>query len=93
MDLLFAVVELRTIMQSSQPLHFNLVVAAHASMVEHGFSPDFPDGVDSELVRVLVNVLVTEHRNLSDNSVSFFFYPRVFIKSARPLVLPRRADD
>ncbi len=36
-------------MQSGQPLHFNLVVAAHASMVEHGFNPDFPDGVKSEI--------------------------------------------
>ena len=39
-------------MESSQPLHFNLVVAAHASMVEHGFNPDFPDGVDTELAAI-----------------------------------------
>ena len=39
-------------MQSSQPLHFNLVVAAHASMVEHGFNPDFPSGVSSELTAI-----------------------------------------
>src|ERR1700760_4630217 len=42
-------------MQSSQPLHFNLVAAAHASMVEHGFSPDFPDGVDAELAAIQGN--------------------------------------
>jgi exoribonuclease-2 len=31
-------------MQPNQPLHFNLVAAAHASMIEHGFQPDFPAG-------------------------------------------------
>ena len=36
-------------MHSSQPLHFNLVAAAHASMIEHGFQPDFPAGTDAEL--------------------------------------------
>ena len=40
-------------MHPSQPLHFNLVVAAHAAMIEHGFNPDFPDGVDSELAAIL----------------------------------------
>ena len=39
-------------MQSSQPLHFNLMVAAHASMVEHGFNPDFPNGVHAELAAI-----------------------------------------
>ncbi len=39
-------------MQSSQPLHFNLVAAAHASMIEHGFQPDFPAGTDSELAAI-----------------------------------------
>ena len=29
-------------MSSSHPYHFNLVAAAHASMIEHGFQPDFP---------------------------------------------------
>jgi len=36
-------------MHSSQPVHFNLVAAAHATMIEHGFQPDFPAGVDTEL--------------------------------------------
>ena len=36
-------------MSSSHPIHFNLVVAAHATMIEHGFQPDFPDGTESEL--------------------------------------------
>ncbi len=36
-------------MPSSQPAQFNLVVAAHASMIEHGFHPDFPAGTDTQL--------------------------------------------
>jgi exoribonuclease-2 len=36
-------------MHSNQPLHFNLVAAAHAAMIEHGFQPDFPAGTGTEL--------------------------------------------
>jgi exoribonuclease-2 len=36
-------------MHSSQPVHFNLVVAAHATMIEHGFQPDLPAGTDTEV--------------------------------------------
>jgi len=39
-------------MPSNQPLHFNLVAAAHASMLEHGFQPDFPAGADAELAAI-----------------------------------------
>jgi exoribonuclease-2 len=39
-------------MHSSQPLHFNLVAAAHAAMIEHGFQPDFPAGTDQELTAI-----------------------------------------
>ena len=39
-------------MNSSQPLHFNLVAAAHASMIEHGFQPDFPPGTETELAAI-----------------------------------------
>jgi len=39
-------------MQPNQPQQFNLVAAAHASMIEHGFQPDFPAGVDSELAAI-----------------------------------------
>jgi VacB/RNase II family 3'-5' exoribonuclease len=39
-------------MPSGQPAHFNLVAAARASMIEHGFNPDFPDGVDTELAAI-----------------------------------------
>src|ERR1035437_4209629 len=36
-------------MSSSHPYNFNLVAAAHATMIEHGFQPDFPKGTDVEL--------------------------------------------
>src|ERR1017187_2494490 len=36
-------------MHSSQPIHFNLVAAAHAAMIEHGFQPDFPAATGAEL--------------------------------------------
>ena len=39
-------------MPSSQPAQFNLVVAAHASMIEHGFHPDFPAGTDTQLAAI-----------------------------------------
>ena len=39
-------------MHSSHPFHFNLVAAAHAAMIEHGFQPDFPAGTDTELAAI-----------------------------------------
>ena len=36
-------------MSSSHSFHFNLVAAAHATMIEHGFQPDLPAGVEREL--------------------------------------------
>jgi exoribonuclease-2 len=39
-------------MHSSQPAHFNLVAAAHAAMIEHGFQPDFPAGTDTQLAEI-----------------------------------------
>ena len=38
--------------------HFNLIAAAHASMIEHGFQPDFPNGVDKELAAIEANTHV-----------------------------------
>jgi exoribonuclease-2 len=38
---------------SGQAAHFNLVAAAHAAMLEHGFEPDFPEGTDAELTSIL----------------------------------------
>ena len=42
-------------MSATQPLHFNLITAAHASMIEHGFKPDFPEGTDAELAKILAD--------------------------------------
>ena len=39
-------------MASNHPIHFNLVAAAHTSMIEHGFQPDFPAGTDTELAQI-----------------------------------------
>ena len=33
----------------NHPYHFNLIAAARASMLEHGFQPDFPAEADAEL--------------------------------------------
>ena len=32
--------------------HFNLIAAAHAAMIEHGFQPDFPKGTDTQLAEI-----------------------------------------
>jgi VacB/RNase II family 3'-5' exoribonuclease len=39
-------------MHSNHPVHFNLVGAAHAAMIEHGFQPDFPAGTGTELAQI-----------------------------------------
>ena len=39
-------------MPSVQPIHFNLVAAAQASMIEHGFQPEFPAGTDAQLAAI-----------------------------------------
>jgi VacB/RNase II family 3'-5' exoribonuclease len=39
-------------MHSTKPLHFNLVSAAHAAMIEHGFQPDFPAGTDTAITAI-----------------------------------------
>jgi exoribonuclease-2 len=39
-------------MSNGHPFHFNLVAAAHASMIEHGFQPDYPAGADKELAAI-----------------------------------------
>jgi exoribonuclease-2 len=39
-------------MHSTKTLSFDLVAAAHADMIEHGFQPDFPAGTDSELAKI-----------------------------------------
>lgn len=39
-------------MHPNHPVQFNLVAAAHASMIEHGFQPDFPAGTQTELAAI-----------------------------------------
>jgi VacB/RNase II family 3'-5' exoribonuclease len=39
-------------MNSTKTPHFDLVAAAHADMIEHGFQPDFPAGTDAELAQI-----------------------------------------
>jgi exoribonuclease-2 len=39
-------------MGSNHPFHFNLVAAAHTSMIEHGFQPDFPAATATELAAI-----------------------------------------
>jgi VacB/RNase II family 3'-5' exoribonuclease len=39
-------------MHSNQPIHFNLVAAAHAAMIQNGFQPDFPAGTENELAQI-----------------------------------------
>ena len=38
--------------QNGHPFHFNLVAAAHAAMLEHGFQPDFPAAAATELTAI-----------------------------------------
>jgi exoribonuclease-2 len=39
-------------MSTAHPFHFNLVAAAHAAMLEHGFQPDFPAAAAAELAAI-----------------------------------------
>jgi exoribonuclease-2 len=39
-------------MSTNHSFHFNLVEAAHAAMIEHGFQPDFAVGTDVELAAI-----------------------------------------
>jgi len=39
-------------MHSTKAIHFNLIAAAHASMIEHGFEPDFPAETAAEIIAI-----------------------------------------
>jgi len=39
-------------MSTSHPYHFNLIAAARATMIEHGFSPDFPVEAKAEVAAI-----------------------------------------
>jgi exoribonuclease-2 len=53
-------------MHSIQPVHFNLVAAAHAAMLEHGFQPDFPEGTDTELAAIQTHPTPSATHGLQD---------------------------
>jgi exoribonuclease-2 len=53
-------------MNSTHPAHFNLVAAAHASMIEHGFQPDFPAGTQTELAAIEAQPAVPAADGLAD---------------------------
>jgi VacB/RNase II family 3'-5' exoribonuclease len=56
-------------MPSSPPGHppqFNLVAAAHAAMIQHGFQPDFPAGTDKELAAIEANTALPSGAAIQD---------------------------
>lgn len=42
-------------MPSTHTAPFNLVAAAHACMIEHGFQPEFPAGADAQVASILAH--------------------------------------
>src|SRR5580692_9717904 len=55
-------------MHSTQPSQFNLVAAAHASMTEHGFQPDYPAGTDTELAAIKTQPAIPAGNGLAAGS-------------------------
>jgi len=53
-------------MHSAHPVRFNLVAAAHAAMIEHGFQPDFPAETDRELAAIKAQSAVMPADGLED---------------------------
>jgi VacB/RNase II family 3'-5' exoribonuclease len=53
-------------MHSNHSFHFNLTAAAHASMIEHGFQPDFPQGTDAELTAIEAHAGLPEAAGAKD---------------------------
>ncbi len=53
-------------MHSTHTGQFNLGAAAHASMIEHGFQPDFPAGIQTELVAIEAQPAVPAVDGLTD---------------------------
>jgi exoribonuclease-2 len=62
-------------MHSNHAVHFNLIAAAHAAMIEYGFQPDFPPGTDTELASIKAQPApapsdgITDLRNLLWSSI------------------------
>ena len=53
-------------MNSAQPQRFNLAAAARATMIEHGFQPDFPAGTDRELAAIKAHPAAPAAAGLKD---------------------------
>ncbi|HWA96300.1 MAG TPA: RNB domain-containing ribonuclease [Terracidiphilus sp.] len=53
-------------MNSSHPLHFNLIAAARSSMIEHGFQPDFPEDTESEIRQIALQPPVNTSNGILD---------------------------
>jgi VacB/RNase II family 3'-5' exoribonuclease len=53
-------------MHSTKNLNFNLVAAAHADMIEHGFQPDFPPGTDAELAKIKAQAELPATKDVQD---------------------------
>ena len=53
-------------MHSTKNFNFNLVAAAHADMIEHGFRPDFPAGTDTELAKIKAEAESPVAENVQD---------------------------
>ncbi len=53
-------------MHSTKAVNFDLVAAAHASMIEHGFEPDFPKGTEAELAQIKAHAEVSATDGVKD---------------------------
>src|SRR6516165_2942285 len=53
-------------MHSTKTTHFDLVAAAHASMIEHDFEPDFPAGTEAELDAIKSHATVSVADGIKD---------------------------
>jgi len=49
-----------------QASRFNLVAAAHAAMIEHGFKPDFPAGTEKQLAEIKTQPALPRNGSLKD---------------------------
>ena len=53
-------------MHSTKNFNFNLIAAAHADMIEHGFQPDFPPGTDTELAKIEAQAEAPARKDVQD---------------------------
>ncbi len=53
-------------MHATHLVHFNLIAAAHAAMIENGFQPDFPQGTDTQLAEIVAQPAVEPSADIRD---------------------------